>query len=223
MTRKKYATSVIIEEKRGKPLKLTEKIFEKKTTIEVARDLLGAKLVHDKCGVKYESLIVETEAYLGETDQAAHSFRKRRTKRTEVMFRQAGAIYMYQMHRQVLLNFITMEAGIPEAVLIRAVAPLTALPEMEINRGGKTGFDISNGPGKLTQAMAFSMQDYGKTLFDSNIWLEEGKRPVQIVATERIGLPNKKLAKHFPLRFIVGGNPYVSGKVKNLSENNGFH
>ncbi len=209
--------------KRGKSLKLAENFFERKTTIEVARDLLGTKLVHDTCGVKYESLIVETEAYLGETDQAAHSYQKRRTNRTEVMFRRAGAIYTYQMHRQVLLNFITMEAGIPEAVLIRAVAPLSPLAEMELNRGGKVGFDLSNGPGKLTQAMAFSMQDYGKTLFDSNIWLEEGKEPVQIVATERIGLPNKKLAKHFPLRFIVGGNPYVSGKVKEISKNNGFH
>lgn len=204
-------------------MKLTNTFFEKKTTIEVARDLLGTKLVHDTGAVKYTSLIVETEAYLGETDEAAHSYLKRRTKRTEVMFMPAGAIYMYQMHCQVLLNFITMEEGVPEAVLIRAVEPLTGISEMELNRGLKSGVEVSNGPGKLTQAMEFSMEDYGKTLFDSNIWLEKGLTPAQIVATERIGLPNKKMAKHFPLRFIVAGNPFVSGKKNEILKNNGFY
>ncbi len=83
---------------------------------------------------------------------------------------------MYQMHRQVLLNFITMPKGIPEAILIRAIEPdEQAKQQMTQNRHGKTSYELTNGPGKLTQALGLSMQDYGKTLFDSNIWLEEAK------------------------------------------------
>ncbi|MGM2927282.1 DNA-3-methyladenine glycosylase, partial [Bacillus cereus group sp. BC72] len=79
---------------------------------------------------------------------------------------------------QVLLNFITMREGIPEAVLIRALEPTKeSIEQMEQNRFLKTGFELTNGPGKLTQALGLSMQDYGKTLFDSNIWLERAKVP----------------------------------------------
>ncbi|HAA6133928.1 TPA_asm: 3-methyladenine DNA glycosylase [Listeria monocytogenes] len=194
---------------------ITNAFFENKTTIELARDILGMRLVHQTNNGKLSGLIVETEAYLGATDKAAHSFQNLRTKRTEVMFSSPGTIYMYQMHRQVLLNFITMPEGIPEAILIRAIEPdQQAKHLMEQNRGGKTGYELTNGPGKLTQALGLSMQDYGKTLFDSNIWLEEAKTPHLIEATNRIGVPNKGIATHFPLRFTVKGSPYLSAQRK---------
>ncbi|EMK2497231.1 DNA-3-methyladenine glycosylase, partial [Listeria monocytogenes] len=140
---------------------ITNAFFENKTTIELARDILGMRLVHQTTNGKLSGLIVETEAYLGATDRAAHSFQNLRTKRTEVMFSSPGRIYMYQMHRQVLLNFITMPEGIPEAILIRAIEPdEQAKHLMEQNRGGKTGYELTNGPGKLTQALGLSMQDY---------------------------------------------------------------
>ncbi|ECB9582704.1 3-methyladenine DNA glycosylase, partial [Listeria monocytogenes] len=119
---------------------ITNAFFENKTTIELARDILGMRLVHQTNNGKLSGLIVETESYLGATDMAAHSFQNLRTKRTEVMFSSPGTIYMYQMHRQVLLNFITMPEGIPEAILIRAIEPdEQAKYLMEQNRGGKTG------------------------------------------------------------------------------------
>ncbi|ENI8752523.1 DNA-3-methyladenine glycosylase [Listeria monocytogenes] len=194
---------------------ITNAFFENKTTIELVRDILGMRLVHQTTNGKLSELIVETEAYLGATDMAAHSFQNLRTKRTEVMFSSPGRIYMYQMHRQVLLNFITMPEGIPEAILIRAIEPdEQAKHLMEQNRGGKTGYELTNGPGKLTQALGLSIQDYGKTLFDSNIWLEEAKTPHLIEATNRIGVPNKGIATHFPLRFTVKGSPYLSAQRK---------
>lgn len=160
-----------------KPI-ISKDFFENKTTIEIARDILGMRLVHQTDKGKMSGYIVETEAYLGATDMAAHSFRNLKTKRTDIMFQSAGAIYMYQMHRQVLLNFITMKAGIPEAVLIRAIEPEASCEkQMEQYRNGKTGIELTNGPGKTTQALGLSMEDYGKTLFDSNIWLEEAKIP----------------------------------------------
>ncbi|MBC1973307.1 DNA-3-methyladenine glycosylase [Listeria welshimeri] len=194
---------------------IKEHYFEHKSTIELARDILGMRLVHQTQHVKLSGYIVETEAYLGATDMAAHSYRNLKTKRTDIMYQPAGAIYMYQMHRQVLLNFITMKEGVPEAVLIRAIEPDEAsIPYMEIKRNGKTGSELTNGPGKLTQALGLTIEDYGKTLFNSNIWLEEAKIPYIIEATNRIGVPNKGIATHYPLRFTVKGSRYISGQRK---------
>ncbi|MBC1344894.1 DNA-3-methyladenine glycosylase [Listeria welshimeri] len=194
---------------------IKEHYFEQKSTIELARDILGMRLVHQTQHVKLSGYIVETEAYLGATDMAAHSYRNLKTKRTDIMYQPAGAIYMYQMHRQVLLNFITMKEGVPEAVLIRAIEPDEAsIPYMEIKRNGKTGSELTNGPGKLTQALGLTIKDYGKTLFNSNIWLEEAKIPHIIEATNRIGVPNKGIATHYPLRFTVKGSRYISGQRK---------
>ncbi|MBC1628746.1 DNA-3-methyladenine glycosylase [Listeria welshimeri] len=194
---------------------IKEHYFEQKSTIELARDILGMRLVHQMQHVKLSGYIVETEAYLGATDMAAHSYRNLKTKRTDIMYQPAGAIYMYQMHRQVLLNFITMKEGVPEAVLIRAIEPDEAsIPYMEIKRNGKTGSELTNGPGKLTQALGLTIKDYGKTLFNSNIWLEEAKIPHIIEATNRIGVPNKGIATHYPLRFTVKGSRYISGQRK---------
>ncbi|MBC1251452.1 DNA-3-methyladenine glycosylase [Listeria welshimeri] len=194
---------------------IKEHYFEHKSTIELARDILGMRLVHQTQHVKLSGYIVETEAYLGATDMAAHSYRNLKTKRTDIMYQPAGAIYMYQMHRQVLLNFITMKEGVPEAVLIRAIEPDEAsIPYMEIKRNGKTGSELTNGPGKLTQALGLTIKDYGKTLFNSNIWLEEAKIPHIIEATNRIGVPNKGIATHYPLRFTVKGSRYISGQRK---------
>ncbi|EUJ28015.1 3-methyladenine DNA glycosylase [Listeria floridensis FSL S10-1187] len=203
-------------------MKLSASFFEHKTTIEVARDLLGMKLVHDTGERKYSGWIVETEAYLGGNDQTAHSYSGRRTKRTEIMFGKPGGIYMYQMHRQVLLNIITMKEGVPEGVLIRALEPLTELNAMQENRSGRSGIELTNGPGKLTQALEMKISDYGKTLFTSDIWIETGKTPRKIDATERIGVSGKGLASHFPLRFTVHGNPYLSGKKGLVLKNHGF-
>ncbi|MBC1395324.1 DNA-3-methyladenine glycosylase [Listeria welshimeri] len=194
---------------------IKEHYFEHKSTIELARDILGMRLVHQTQHVKLSGYIVETEAYLGATDMAAHSYRNLKTKRTDIMYQPAGAIYMYQMHRQVLLNFITMKEGVPEAVLVRAIEPDEAsIPYMEIKRNGKTGSELTNGPGKLTQALGLTIKDYGKTLFNSNIWLEEAKIPHIIEATNRIGVPNKGIATHYPLRFTVKGSRYISGQRK---------
>ncbi|MBC1323551.1 DNA-3-methyladenine glycosylase [Listeria welshimeri] len=194
---------------------IKEHYFEHKSTIELARDILGMRLVHQTQHVKLSGYIVETEAYLGATDMAAHSYRNLKTKRTDIMYQPAGAIYMYQMHRQVLLNFITMKEGVPEAVLIRAIEPDEAsIPYMEIKRNGKTGSELTNGPGKLTQALGLTIEDYGKTLFNSNIWLEEAKIPHIIEATNRIGVPNKGIATQYPLRFTVKGSRYISGQRK---------
>lgn len=194
---------------------IKEHYFEHKSTIELARDILGMRLVHQTQHVKLSGYIVETEAYLGATDMAAHSYRNLKTKRTDIMYQPAGAIYMYQMHRQVLLNFITMKEGVPEAVLIRAIEPDEAsIPYMEIKRNGKTGSELTNGPGKLTQALGLTIEDYGKTLFNSNICLEEAKIPHIIEATNRIGVPNKGIATHYPLRFTVKGSRYISGQRK---------
>jgi len=97
--------------------------FYEQPTIELARSLLGKYLVHNHFDGQIVGKIVETEAYLGAIDRAAHSFGGRRTNRTEVMFGMPGHVYTYQMHTHTLLNVVSGPVGTPEAVLIRAIEP----------------------------------------------------------------------------------------------------
>lgn len=84
---------------------------------------------------RFVGRIVETEAYKGPEDRAAHSFNNRRTKRTEIMFHEAGLVYTYQMHTHTLLNVVSGPVNVPHAVLIRAVEPIEGIERMRKNRG----------------------------------------------------------------------------------------
>ena len=91
---------------------------------------------------------------------------------------------------------------------------------MSKNRGGKTGPDISNGPGKLVEALAIPQELYGQSIADSSLRLvfEKKKTPKKINALPRIGIPNKGVWTEKPLRFVVSGNPYISLQRKNQIE-----
>jgi DNA-3-methyladenine glycosylase len=135
------------------------------STIEVAKNLLGRKLISETAEGITTGWIVETEAYLGVRDMAAHTYQWRKTPRVEAMYDQAGTIYIYNMMGNLLLNITTKEIGEPEAVLIRAVQPEQGLELMEARRG-KTGYELTNGPGKMTQAMGISMEEYGSSIIE---------------------------------------------------------
>lgn len=184
--------------------------FFKLPTLTLARNLLGCLLVKETEEGIASGYIVETEAYRGPLDQAAHSYKNRRTKRTEVMFAEAGRVYTYLMHTHCLVNVVSGEVGTPEAVLIRAIEPYEGIDLMIERRGNVTMKNLTSGPGKLTKALGIHMTDYGRRFDEPPIYIAPGFAPEKIVTGPRIGIPNSGEAKDYPWRFWVAGNPYVS-------------
>lgn len=187
------------------------KTFYDQDTLTLAEALLGKILVKETNEGITAGRIIETEAYKGPIDQAAHSFQNRRTKRTEIIFGKAGYAYTYVMHTHCLVNVVSGEIEKPEAVLIRAVEPLMGKELMYKRRGvDKKEKDLTNGPGKLTKAMAITMEDYGASFLQAPLYIAEGASPTSISQGPRIGIDNSGEAKDYPWRFWESGNRFVS-------------
>lgn len=185
--------------------------FFQQPTLELARSLLGMLLVKETPSGIASGWIVETEAYIGPGDRAAHSFGNRRTPRTEVMFGPPGYVYTYVMHTHCLVNVVSGMPGDPEAVLIRAVEPHTGMELMYERRGKvKREQDLTNGPGKLTRALGIVKEDYGRPFFEPPLLIAEGKPISSIAVGPRIGIENSGEAREYPWRFWVEGNRFVS-------------
>jgi len=194
-------------------LKPLPKSFYNQPTLQLAQSLLGKLLLKETDDGVTGGFIVETESYIGPDDRAAHSFNNKRTKRTEIMFGEAGRTYTYTMHTHCLFNVVSGSIGQPEAVLIRAVEPYTGQELMEKRRPkAKSKRQWTNGPGKLTKALGITMDDYGHGLDQRPLWIADGKMVAssQIVSGPRIGIDNAGEAKHYPWRFWIAGNAFVS-------------
>lgn len=185
----------------------------------LAKDLLGKILCTRIDRMYCSGMIVETEAYRGPDDRAAHSFNNRRTTRTEVMFWKGGVAYIYICYGMYhLMNVVTGPQDNAHAVLIRALQPVDGPDIMAERRQlDKTDHRLTKGPGSLSVAMGLKSNMTGTVLFDptSSIWLED--RGVQFTKDEvciskRIGVEGAGDAAHWPWRFFVKGNPYVSAK-----------
>ncbi|WP_078543308.1 DNA-3-methyladenine glycosylase [Litchfieldia alkalitelluris] len=185
--------------------------FYQQSTLELAQSLIGKLLVKETMQGEASGWIVETEAYLGAVDRAAHSFENRRTKRTEVMFGPSGYVYTYVMHTHCLVNVVSGKEGSPEAVLIRAVEPYTGIDLMYERRGmNKRERELTSGPGKLTKALGIVKEDYGRPIFERPLYIAEGRNVEEIEAGKRIGIDNSGEAKDYPWRFWEKGNRFVS-------------
>lgn len=185
--------------------------FYQKSSLELAKQLIGKLLLKQTEQGVAGGFIVETEAYAGPMDRAAHSYNNRRTARTEVMFGPAGHIYTYQMHTHCLVNVVAAGIGEPQAVLIRGVEPHIGLELMRNRRGElKSDRDLTNGPGKLCKALGITMADYGHNVTEKPLWIAAGQAYDLIAAGPRIGIPNSGEAKDYPWRFYVPGHPNVS-------------
>lgn len=188
-----------------------DKSFFTLPTLELAKQLIGHYIVHELEDGEFVARIVETEAYQGPEDQAAHSFNNRRTKRTEIMFGEPGFVYAYQMHTHTLINVVAGPVGIPHAILIRAVEPVLGLGRMKANRGEHfKQTDWTNGPGKLTKALEITTDYYGHHWSKEPLYISENKTSNQIVSGPRVGIGNAGDAATYPWRFYEEGNPYVS-------------
>ena len=195
--------------------------FFERDTVEVAKNLLGKKIIRNISGNFFCAKIVETEAYLGLEDKACHSYGGNITKRNEILYKEAGTIYVYLIYGMYnLLNIVTKNENDPEAVLIRAVEPIENIDAMAVNRFGKIYKDLSsyqkknltNGPGKLTMAMEIDRALNGKILSQDYLYIEEGEDVRNIIETTRIGIDYAGEDANLPLRFYIEDNPYVSVK-----------
>jgi DNA-3-methyladenine glycosylase len=186
------------------------KDFYQTSVLELAKNLLGCQLIKESSEGVASGIIVETEAYMGPIDRAAHSYNNRRTKRTEIMFHEAGHIYTYVMHTHCLVNIVCSEVDKPEAVLIRAVEPVEGIELMKKRRNQTSLTNLTNGPGKLTKALGISMEDYGNVCWYPPLYIAEGSKPTNIAIGPRIGIDNSGEAKDYPWRFWIEENPFVS-------------
>jgi DNA-3-methyladenine glycosylase len=185
--------------------------FFQQPTLDLARSLLGMLLVKETELGTASGRIVETEAYRGPEDRAAHSFENRRTPRTEVMFGPPGYVYTYEMHMHCLINVVSGKVGQPEAVLIRALEPCTGIDLMYARRGSnKKEHELTNGPGKLTKSLGIIKEDYGRPFFERPLFIAEGKNIGSVANGTRIGIANSGEAKQYPWRFWEAGSPFVS-------------
>jgi len=197
--------------------KLDNSFYDRPDVVRIARQLLGKVLVTELEGGRTSGRIVEVEAYNGVVDRASHAWSGRRTRRTEVMYREGGTAYVYLIYGiHHLFNVVTNKKDIPHAVLVRALEPLEGIPVM-LKRTGKVKLDhsLTRGPGNLSKAMGLATLHTGYSLYEGEIYIgDDGHRvrPAEMVATPRIGVDYAGPDAALPYRFFVKGNPYVSGK-----------
>jgi DNA-3-methyladenine glycosylase len=194
--------------------KLPREFYTRADTLQIAQDLLGKTLiVPTATGERVSGMIVETEAYCGIEDKAAHSYGNRRTKRTETMFALGGTVYIffiYGMYYQ--FNVVAGMAGTPHAVLIRAVEPIEGIELMRQRRGQMKDANLTSGPGKLCIALGIDKTFNNENLLGTKVWLEDALEitPDEIVCGKRIGIDYAEEYAEKPWRFWLKDNMFVS-------------
>jgi DNA-3-methyladenine glycosylase len=194
--------------------KLPRAFYTRPNVVAVARDLLGKLLVVPTAnGKRVSGIIVETEAYRGPLDRAAHSYGGRRTKRVEPMYGVGGTAYVffvYGMYYQ--FNVVTNVAEVPHAVLVRAVEPVDGIELIRKRRNGQPDHNLTNGPGKLCIAMGIDRRLDGADLLGDHVWLETCEKVgrSRIVSGPRIGIDYAQEWVTKPWRFWIKDNPFVS-------------
>lgn len=191
-----------------------ERNFFARDTLEVTRDLLGRCLVRILDGERLAGRIVETEAYVGEQDEASHAS-PGLTRRNASMYGPPGHAYVYLIYGMYhCFNIVTEPRGFPAAVLIRALEPFEGMGTMRRLRDGRPDEQLTSGPGRLSQAMAIDLRFNGVDLCspEATLFLEAGD-PVldpSVATGPRVNVRGDDAAVTAPWRFYVKGNPYVS-------------
>ena len=194
-------------------MKKLPRSFYTRSALLVAQDLLGKILVRKIGKTILSGKIVEVEAYLGMMDPASHAYHGQ-TKRNEVMFREGGCLYVYFTYgMHFCANIVTGEQDEGEAVLIRALEPVTGIEVMKRNRGfaksAGTTHTLTNGPAKLCQALGIERKDNGIDLLGTEIYVIAGESiPKSSIDTSgRIGISR---GKEKQWRSFIKGNEWIS-------------
>ncbi|MBA2305748.1 MAG: DNA-3-methyladenine glycosylase [Acidobacteria bacterium] len=193
--------------------------FYARPTLDVARELIGKVLVHDTPAGLTSGVIVETEAYIGETDPACHAA-PGPTRRNAPLYGPPGVAYVYLNYGiHYLVNAVTEPDGWPAAVLIRALEPLEGERLMRRRRARGTArqdpqfesASLCRGPGNLTRALGISLRQNLRDLTSSALRIDDAGLPARdVVPSARIGIT---VGTDRPWRFYVRGSAAVSGRV----------
>ncbi|HEY9044915.1 MAG TPA: DNA-3-methyladenine glycosylase [Ohtaekwangia sp.] len=195
-------------------MRLDEDFYRRTDVVKVARELLGKELFTNVNGIVTSGIIVETEAYSWK-ERGSHAYGARKTQRNAIMFEEGGYAYVYLcygMHN--MFNVVTNRQGVADAILVRAIEPVTGLPEMKIRRGAiANDLQLTSGPGKLTKALGIDRKLNGKLLFDNEVWIEDAGTKItsrSIDVSARIGIDYAGEDAKLPWRFTIKGNKWVS-------------
>lgn len=186
-------------------------------SVTLAKDLLGKYLVHESPEGKTIGKIVETEAYRGPLDAAAHSHSGKPTERTKIMFGPGGFAYVYLIYGiHYCLNIVAGVEGFPEVVLLRALEPIEGIDLMKKRRHTDKLLNLCSGPGKLCAALGITKKHYGMDLCGNELYLLSGEKIVKsdTASTPRINIGYAGEAIAYPWRYIVKTSQFLSVKQK---------
>ena len=195
---------------------LPKSFYLRNDVTQIAKDLLGKKLVSKIGGHLTSGIIVETEAYRTPDDLACHASRHGRTKRTETMYMEGGCAYVYKCYGiHDLFNVVTGPKDSAHAVLIRGLEPIDGMDIMLSRRkSNKATPELTNGPGKFTRAMAITTEFDGVNINDkkSHLYILNTDYHVdEITHGPRVGMSQyTKNCGHWPWRFRIAGNKWTS-------------
>jgi DNA-3-methyladenine glycosylase len=187
-------------------MKLSREFYSRDTRT-VAKELLGKILVHET-EETLKGKIVETEAYLGVNDPGAIGFRKIKSI-PKSLLKPPGHSFVYFTYGNHWMMNVVAKKGLLGAVLIRALEPMEGIEVMRKRRGVEEMKNLTNGPGKLTQALGINKSHDGIDLTSGNLFIEDNREDFRIVKATRIGLSK---GKEKLLRFYIKGNEFVSRK-----------
>ena len=191
------------------PLRVLPKSFYNRSVHTVAPELIGCRILHNGVG----GIIVETEAYNRE-DPACHAAAGM-TERNRVMFGPPGRAYVYFTYgMHFLVNIVCEEEGEPAAVLLRALEPTDGIEEMRLRRAPVHGLhDLTNGPGKLAQALGIDLAQYGRPVYRGELKIfarqDDWQKP-RIIATPRIGI---RVGTRRKWRYCAADSRFLSRKL----------
>jgi DNA-3-methyladenine glycosylase len=203
---------------RKKMQKLPQSFYFRNDVVKIARELLGKVLITNWNNEYTSGRIVETEAYAGEIDRASHAS-KGKTARTSVMFEEGGTAYVYLCYGiHEMFNIVTGKAGVPHAILIRALEPMDGIDIM-LQRTGKQKLDetLTRGPGNVGKAFGFHRSQCGISLQSDELYVADDGYKLDkklIVASPRIGVAYAGDHALWDYRFYIKGSKFVSGKIK---------
>lgn len=189
-------------------MRIPRSFFEHEDVVELAKKLLGKRIVTKIDGVITSGIITETEAYAGVDDRASHAYGGRHTARTKTMYEQGGVSYVYLCYGiHHLFNFVTNVKGVPHAILLRAIEPEKGIEHM-LKRRGKKKVDktLCGGPGTVSQALGITTALNGTVLSGKTIWVEETGiivKPEDVLAGPRIGVDYAGKDAKLPYRFRI--------------------
>lgn len=195
--------------------KLPASFFLRTDVVRIGKDLLG-KFLFTRLGAGGVTggIIVETEAYAGARDRASHAYGNKFTARTAVMYRRGPVAYVYLCYgMHWLFNIITNVAGVPDAVLIRALQPTRGIEQMlKRRKKSSPAARLASGPGVLARALGIDGRHSGWGLLTGKIWLENGiaVKPSALCAAPRVGVEYAGKDALLPWRFYIRDNPWVS-------------